>query len=57
MSDTQKCEMIARAVANEAIESAFVRDLMIQKFMRANGMTVTADVVNFIDEMSKKFSK
>ena len=51
MTDIQKCEMIARTVANEKVESAFVRDLLIQKLLKANDLVPTNQVIAFVENL------
>jgi hypothetical protein len=51
MTDIQKCEMIARVVANENIESGFVQSLLIQKFLKANDLVPTVQVITFVENL------
>lgn len=51
MTDIQKCEMIARVVVDEQIESAFVRDLLIQKLLKANDLVPTNQVITFVENL------
>jgi hypothetical protein len=51
MTDIQKCELIANTVANEKIESAFVRDLLIQKMLKANDLQATNEIISFIENL------
>ena len=51
MTDIQKYELIANTVANEKIESAFVRDLLIQKMLKANDLQATNEIISFIENL------